>query len=124
MLLALGQFVFEIGSAPFNELGRQTAYRHEESQRFGARPASQFTGPGAETVSLRGAIYPGLAGRHAALDTLRGMAASGEGQDMVDGDGVVHGQFVILSVDETRSEFLDTGGARKADFTLSLRRID
>lgn len=122
MLMALGQFVFEIGSAPYRELSRQTEYRHEETARFGARPASQYVGPGGENVNLTGAIFPGLAGTHSAIETLRQMAGTGEAQPLVDGDGNVHGDFVILSIDETRSEFIDTGAARKSDFTISLRR--
>ena len=122
MLMAWGQFVFEIGSAPYRELSRQTEYRHEESARFGALPASQYVGPGAENISLAGAIYPGLAGAHSSLDTLREMAATGEAQSLVDGNGTVHGEFVILSIDETQTEFIDTGGARKADFTIAFRR--
>lgn len=123
MLMALGQFTFEIGTAPYRELARSTEYRHAESPRFGARPASQFLGPGNESIRLAGAIVPGLAGRHAALVTLRDMAATGEAQPLVDSSGVVHGDFVILTIDETQSEFIDTGAARKADFTIELRRV-
>jgi len=123
MLMALGQFAFEIGTAPYLELRRRTEWRHAETQRFGARPASQYLGPGAETISLAGVIFPGVAGRHAALATLRAMGDEGEAHPLVDGRGLVHGDFAIVGLDETQSHFIDTGEPRKADFTLELRRI-
>ena len=123
MLMALGLFTFEIGTAAFQDLVRRTEWRHAETPRFGARPASQFLGPGAETFSLSGIVLPGLSGRHSAIRTLRDMAASGEAHALVDARGTVHGDCVIVSLDERQSEFLNTGEARRADFTLELRRI-
>ncbi len=123
MLMALGLFAFEIGTAPYLELARKTEWRHAETARFGARPASQYCGPGADTFSLSGIVLPGVAGRHSALRTLREMGDTGEAQTLVAADGLVHGDVVIVSLDERQSEFIDTGVARKADFTLELRRI-
>jgi phage protein U len=123
MLMALGQFAFEIGSAPYLELRRRTEWRHAQSSRVGARPASQFVGPGDDTISLAGVILPGMAGRHSALRTLRAMGDDGEALPLVDAQGLVHGDFVIEALEETQSEFIDTGIARKADFSIDLRRV-
>ena len=123
MLMALGQFTFEIGTAPYRELARRSEWRHEESARVGAAPASQFLGPSSQSVTLSGLIAPGVAGRHSALQTLREMGDLGEAHPLVDASGLVHGDFVILSIDETRSELIDTGEARKADFSIELRSV-
>lgn len=123
MLLALGQFAFEIGTAAYQELARKTEWRHAETPRFGARPASQFLGVGSESVSLKGVILPGLSGKHSAIVTLRAMGDDGDAYTLVDAQGLVHGDFVILSIDETQTHFIDTGQARRADFSIELRRV-
>ena len=123
MLLALRQFAFEIGTAAYQELARKTEWRHAESPRFGARPASQFLGVGSESVSLKGVILPGLSGKHSAIVTLRAMGDEGEAYTLVDAQGLIHGDFAILSIDETQTHFIDTGQPRRADFSIELRRV-
>lgn len=123
MLIALGLFAFEIGTAPFQQLARKSAWRHSENERVGAAPASQYVGPASETITLSGIIAPGIAGTHSSIRTLREMAQAGEAHVLVDAQGYVYGDFVILSLDETRSEFIHTGEARKADFSIELRSI-
>lgn len=58
-LLALGLFVFSMDSLPFSELQRRTDWRHAKNERHGARPASQFLGPGEDKVTLLSALIPG-----------------------------------------------------------------
>ena len=123
MLMALGQFAFEIGSAAYVELRRSTEWRHAETPRFGARAASQYLGPGSETIGLTGAILPGISGKHSALVTLRSMGDDGEARPLVDAQGIVHGNFVIVSIEEGQTHFIDTGQPRKADFSIELRRV-
>ena len=48
MLMALGMFVFETRSVPYQELKRITEWRHPSQSRVGQRPAYQFAGPGAD----------------------------------------------------------------------------
>ena len=123
MLLALGLFAFETGTAPFQQLARKSAWRHAETERVGTAPAGQYLGPANDTVTLSGVIAPGIAGRHSSLRTLREMAVEGEAHPLVDAQGFVYGDFVILSIDETRTHFIDTGEARKADFSIELRSV-
>ncbi len=123
MLMSLGMFAFELGTATYQELARKTDWRHAETPRFGARPAGQFLGPGQDNISLSGVIFPGVSGKHEALRTLRSLGDQGESAPLVDAIGRVHGDFVILSIDERQSVFLDNGVARKADFTIELRRM-
>ncbi|MDR7101449.1 phage tail protein [Croceicoccus sp. BE223] len=124
MLAALGMFVFETDSALFDELARTRNWRHATTDRFGARPASQFTGPGADTVTLTGKIVPAIAGDYSSIAKLVDMADDGDALPLSDGSGNILGQFVIESVDEKHANLVDTGKARTVDFTLSLRRVD
>ncbi|KHS34164.1 oxidoreductase [Xanthomonas phaseoli pv. phaseoli] len=124
MMMSYGTFVFALDSAAFLQLQQQMSWRHATSERVGARPASQFLGPGDDTVELSGLIAPELTGTRASLDTLRELAADGEPLPLVDGAGVVYGPYLLLTVNETASLFFEDGTPRRIEFQLSLRRAD
>jgi len=125
MLMALDMFAFEIGTLPYQELQRSWEWRHAQSERFMARPASQFIGPGAETINLSGALYPGEGiGAYSSIDTIREMADKGEAYTLVSGVGEVLGDFFIRKLDLRQELFFVDGAARKSDFTLALERAD
>jgi hypothetical protein len=74
-LLTLGMFVFGMDTLAYSDLQRRITWRHEASDRFGARPAVQFIGPGDDDVTiaapasrnrgpLQRARYAGQHGRH------------------------------------------------------------
>jgi hypothetical protein len=122
MLMSLGMFGFELATLPFQELAKTTEWRHGSTDRFGALPASQYLGPGADVVTLSGVLLPGVAGTYDSLDTLKAMGNQGEAFPLVDGTGRIHGNFIILKVDERQSFFVEGGVPRKNDFTIELRR--
>lgn len=124
-MLALDLFVFQIGTLPYQELRQKFEWRFAESERFRVRPASQFLGVGAETVELTGVLYPGDGiGAYSSIETLKGMAATGEAYDLVAGTGEMLGVFAIRGLDMTKTLFFEDGAARKSDFGLSLARVD
>lgn len=123
MMLALGTFLFSIETAAYQELQRQTDWNFAQVDRFGARKASQYTGPGDDKITLPGVIYPGQTpSKTAALDVLRAMADTGEAYQLMDGAGVILGWWFIRSIADSRSVFLIDGVARKADFSIALER--
>ncbi len=124
MLAALGMFIFDSDSTLFEEKNRRRDWRHASTERFGARAASQFLGPGEDVVSLSGRLVPELVGRYSALEDLADMAATGDAWPLADGQGTILGQFVITSLDEQQRQLIDTGQARQTDFTLELKRVD
>ncbi|MBV6863784.1 phage tail protein [Xanthomonas euvesicatoria] len=124
MMMSYGTFVFSLDSAAFLQLQRQMSWRHASSERVGARAASQFLGPGDDTIDLSGLIAPELTGTRASLDTLRELAADGEPLPLVDGTGVVYGPYLLLAINETASLFFEDGTPRRIEFQLSLRRAD
>jgi phage protein U len=123
-MMSLGMFVFELHSAPYQELQHQLAWRHASNSRVGSRPARQFCGPDDETVTLPGQLYPELTGGQPSLDELRDMGDTGQAYPLIDGTGVIYGQFVIESLNTTKSAFFVDGTPRKIDFTLKLTRVD
>jgi phage protein U len=124
MMLALGMFVFSLHTAAYQEMQRQTDWRHPSSNRVGAQPARQFLGRGEDAITLPGVILPELAGSALSLDALRLMADTGKAWPMVEGSGRIYGLWVIESISETRTLFFRDGTPRRIEFTLSLKRID
>ncbi|MDO5609466.1 MAG: phage tail protein [Pseudomonadota bacterium] len=124
MMMALGTFVFSLSDLAYQQLQRNTNWRHSRTARVGAREASQYLGPGDDSIELSGIVSPGITGTPAALDTLRELADEGRPLALVDGTGVVHGAFVIESLNETRTLFFADGVARRIEFALSLKRTD
>ncbi|PHM49202.1 phage tail protein [Xenorhabdus miraniensis] len=124
MMAALGLFVFMLKTTPYQSFQHKQSWRHAFNSRVGARPAWQFIGPDNDTVTLSGELYPELTGGSLSLTALKLMADSGKAWSFIDGSGVIYGMFVIESIDETKTEFMSGGAARKISFTLTLRRVD
>lgn len=123
-LMSLGQFVFEIKSAPYEELRRRTEYRWASVPRIGARPAHQFLGQGEDTITLNGTLYPELTGGPVQLNKLRQMADQGATWIMMSGAGEKMGHWLIESVEETQTLFFPDGTPRKLGFSIALKRDD
>ncbi len=124
MMLALGMFPFSISTLAFDELQRRASWSHANSPRIGARDATQYVGPGAETISVSGTAFAELSDGVASIDELRSMAGGGDAWSLVDGGGKVYGAFVITGLDERYKEFFADGTARRIDFGLDLLRVD
>ena len=75
MLLALGQFVFELDTLAYQDFKRSNDWRHASNSRVGARNAYQFVGVGEDTISLSGwgclCCPPMLSGDFRELRSLR-----------------------------------------------------
>jgi phage protein U len=124
MMMALGMFVFSLPTLAYQELQRQTDWRHPSSSRVGTNPARQFAGRGDDAITLPGIILPELAGSALSLDALRMMADTGKAWPLVEGTGRILGIWVIESLSETRTLFFQDGAARRIEFSISLKRID
>lgn len=124
MLMSLGMFAFSVATLAHEDLSRRTAWRHATSSRIGQRDATQFVGPGEETVAFGGTVYAELADGRASLDQLRAMADTGDAFPLVDGTGMIFGAFVIQTLDEKHKALFPDGTPRAIDFSLDLLRVD
>lgn len=124
MMMSLGTFVFSLSTAAYQQLQRQTSWRHPTSERVGARAARQYVGPGEDTIDLSGVIHAELTDDLLSLDVLRELADDGRPLALVEGSGIVYGGYVILSINETRTEFFSDGVPRRIDFQLQLGRAE
>lgn len=121
VMMALGSFRFSLSTAAYQELTRTNSWRWPTVDRIGARPSSQFVGPGDDSVSMNGRIYPHFKGGLGQIDAMRAVADKGEPQMLVDGAGRVWGKYVITEIRETQGTFFSNGAPRCQDFDLSLQ---
>lgn len=124
MMMILGQFVFTRTTVPYQQLQRETGYRHARQERIGDRPASQFIGPGDDKITLTGQLLPEITGGRLTLDQVRKMADSGKAWPLIEATGRLYGWWVVDSINETSSVFMQDGLAQSIEFTLSLSRVD
>ena len=122
MLMSLDDFVFGMDTIAYDKLQRQVSWKHPSTSRIGARNASQFTGPGDDTITLTGVLATELNDLQS-LDDLYAMGDAGDYYVMVDGAGYVYGVFKIESISENQSYILEDGTPRKIDFTITLKRV-
>ncbi len=122
VMLQLGSFQFGISTAAYQNLQRSVEWRWPAQERFGKGPVLQHVGPGDDTITLPGVVYPEWRGGLNQIDNLRALAAEGKPQQLVDGRGNVLGRWVIERVEENQAVFADAGVPRRQEFTASLRR--
>lgn len=124
MLMSLGDFVFEVNTAPFETHSHSASQRIGSNNRYNQRPAQQHTGQGDETRTINGTIYPCHTGGASNLNTLNKMADTGEASILVTGTGDILGWYLIKKIDQNHSHLTPDGISQKITFTLDLVRTD
>lgn len=117
-------FVFAVDDVCYQSFQRAVEYRWPAQDRVGALPALQWTGIGADTISLEGVVYPQHTGKIDSIDPLRALAALGKPMGMTDGRGRHYGRWVITGITEGANRFFTKGVPRRTTFSLSLRKFD
>lgn len=121
VMMGLGLFRFGVNRASYQSLTRSAEFRWKHQDRVGRKPAAQYTGPGVETITLEGVIYPAFKGGLRQVDLMRFAAGFGQPMMLVDGLGFVFDQWIITEITETKTVFLPDGAPRKIEFTLTLQ---
>lgn len=123
-MAALGLFVFELRTTPFQGMQREHQFRFGYHNRIGKRPNFQFLGTSNDALTLSGSLYPELTGGKLSLLTLQTMAETGKAWSFIGGEGSIYGMYIIESLSESKSAFFSDSAARKIEFTLTLKRVD
>jgi hypothetical protein len=121
VMMGLGDYRFGLPTAAYQDLSRTTSWRWPTVERIGARPASQFVGPGEDCITMSGVIYPAFRGGVGQLAAMRAEADKGEPLNLVDGTGQLWGQYVITEVREGQSVFFSNGAFRCQNFDITLQ---
>ncbi|WP_320172618.1 phage tail protein [Maridesulfovibrio sp.] len=123
-MLKLGDFIFSVDTAAYQDLQRSTARNWAKINRIGKRAAHQDLGPGDDSITLPGVIYPTYKGGLGQIDKMREMQGKGEPLMLVDGLGNVHDKWVIVTLTEKDDAFFRDGVAQKQEFTLKIERFE
>lgn len=115
-------YYFNLDTAAFDELRRQTEFRWASQERLSRRPAQQAVGQGEDKLSLKGEIYPAYKGGLKQLDTLRSIGSQLLPLNLTTGYGVVLGTWCLRSIGEEQGALLAGGIPRKQSFTLEFSR--
>lgn len=111
-------YYFNLGTAAFEELRRQTAFRWAGQERLSRPIAQQAVGQGEDKISIKGTVYPGMGAGLKQLETLRSIGSALQPLSLVTGYGEVLGNWCLLSVEEEQGSFLGGGIPRKQTFSL------
>ncbi|TFY92809.1 phage tail protein [Pseudomonas kairouanensis] len=115
-------FYFNLDTAAFDELRRQTEFRWASQERLSRRPAQQAVGMGEEKLSLKGAIFPTFKGGLKQLDTLRSIGGQLLPLNLTTGYGFVLGTWCLRNLEEEQGALLAGGIPRKQSFSLEFTR--
>lgn len=123
IMAQLGAFQFSINTAAFSDAQRSTSYKWAAIEQIGELDALQFVGPGSDTVSISGVIFPHFRGGLGQIDGMRTEAAKGKPLQLVDGRGRILGKWVIEQIDEGQTVFTIGGAPLRQSFNLRIRRF-
>ncbi|WP_237860032.1 phage tail protein [Pseudomonas sp. PGPR81] len=111
-------YYFNLDTAAFDQLRRQTRFRWAAQERLARATAQQAVSLGEETISIRGAIFPGFKGGVGQLQALRSIGRQLLPLSLTTGYGEVLGTWCMTSIEEEQGAFLAGGIPRKQGFSL------
>lgn len=123
-LLTLGMFIFGMDTLAYSEFDRRIDWRHASSERHGQRNAYQYIGAGQDVITLGGLLVPEIQGSYGDLARLIEMADTGDHWPLVNGNGIVLGEYFIVNIEQSHKIILAGGIPRMVDFIIDLERHD
>lgn len=120
--MMLGAYPFMLDTAAYQKLKRVSTYRWKQKDRIGRKPGQQFVGSGADQITLSGEILP--TGQADMASSISCVPRPDRGKPLVllvRYGGIVLGDWVILKIDETKSELEADGAPRVIVFSITLK---
>ncbi|MEB8638666.1 phage tail protein [Cronobacter muytjensii] len=123
VMLGLGDFVFSISTAAFDQLTRSDEWRWAEQARFSKNDALHYTGRPNPTITLTGKTHLFFldGAQYGQVDKLRELGNSLTPQLLVTGRGEVLGYWSITNLSDDRTSFISQGVTKAQNFTLTLK---
>lgn len=119
---SLGEsFYFNLSTAGYDTLRRQTSYNIATQDRLTRRPALQAVSKGGESITVSGAIFTKKSGA-GQLNKLRGIGFKMAPLMLTTGYGEAWGQWYLTRIDEEQGGLFSDGMPRKQQFTLEFQR--
>lgn len=121
VMMVLGSMRFGVRQGNYQTFRRQAGYRWDQVSRVGRAPAAQYAGPGVQTITLEGVIYPHNRGGLRRVEAMRLIARTGTPMILVDGLGFIWDRWVVTSVSEEKTFLMADGAPRRIDFDVTLQ---
>lgn len=121
-MMRLGEFVFSVKTAAYQELEHSTAWRWARHDVIGQAPTYQYVGPDKEEITLSGLYLPHLNGNRHQIEEMKDMIGGSTPLNLVSGTGDVLGKFIVLDFEESHREFSVEGVPLQIDFSLTLEK--
>ena len=121
--MALGPFKFQAHGFGYQGLQRKLDTTWAELETAGRLNALQWTGPGSESVTITGVLFPREFGGDSTLEGLRRAAMAGIPQMLVTSGGQVFGLQAIQKIDEDRGVHDRTGAPARNAWSIELKRM-
>ncbi|WP_372830506.1 phage tail protein [Pontibacterium sp.] len=131
IMCALGDFIFSMDAAQYDQLQSNHAWRWAKRDRLARKPAKAYQGPDASAKTFNITIYPEKAADLAHFPNLKALGDSGTPHRLVAGGtqwlngatvpaGADLGLWVVDGLQITDSEFMGDGTPLKQTGTLSI----
>lgn len=114
-------YYFNLSTAGYDTLRRQTNYNVASQDRLTRRSALQAVSKGGESITLSGAIFTGKSGA-GQIERLRNIGYSMMPLNLTTGYGETLGQWYLNRIEEEQSGLFTDGMPRKQQFTLEFQR--
>ncbi|MHA7113734.1 phage tail protein [Pseudomonas promysalinigenes] len=111
-------YYFNLDTTAFDQLRRQTQFRWAAQERLSRQSAQQAVSLGDESISIRGAIFPGFKGGLGQLQALRSIGRQLLPLSLTTGYGEVLGTWCLTRIEEEQGALLAGGIPRKQGFSL------
>ncbi len=121
MLYMLGSVLFEVAPVNLHEVSREYGHDHAAKDVIGAMKPMEAMGPSTGSVSLSGKLITHRFGA-GGFGALQAMAAAGDPQMLMRGDGAALGWFVVEKVKEKHTYLGPTGFGRIVEFDIELKQ--
>jgi len=113
MLYSYGQIQFEVEPLNVHEADHNTGTDWARKEIAGAGVYREWVGEADEEITLRGRIFPHKLGGLSELEIIESFRRAGQAEQLMRGDGVVLGWFVIERLSRTH-RFLGRDGVGQA----------
>ncbi|KZL19711.1 MULTISPECIES: phage tail protein [unclassified Pseudovibrio] len=122
-LAALGMFVFAPDVGSFEELERRWKFIWAKPDPIGGAPVKQWTGPGDQTLIIKGGIWPEIqpAGSWK-MEAIAARAGSGQPMTLILSSGRVLGRWCVEEIFKKETEFVKAGSGTAMEFSINLSR--
>lgn len=113
MMMVFGMFVFTLRTVPYQQLRHSQEWRHVKNDRVNQSAAWQYIGPGDDTITLDGVLYPEITGGRWSLAALETIGFAGRPWPLIEGDGQIYGMYVMTRLEREKRSLTATATPKR-----------